>query len=142
MGRCPSRKSHHSQRTDTISEDTAREGATMRTGSTNETDAKKRRRALSGHRQRAAARPSAKADKDTTKKERGMEWVSDSDGTSNRGTHARHGSDPGKRRTLERAQLLKTRGRSEDHQENSPAAAGRKEKPHTEARRPSGRIKG
>ena len=70
-----------------------------------------------------------------------MEWVSDSDGTSNRETHARHGSDPGKGRILERAQLPKTRGRSED-QENTPAAAGREEKPQTEARSPSGRIKG
>ena len=76
----------------------------MRTGSTNETDAKKRRRARSGHSKRAAARPSAKADKDSTKKERGVEWVSDSDGAPNRGTHARHGSDPGKGKTLERAQ--------------------------------------
>ena len=76
----------------------------MVTGSTNETDAKKRRRAHSGHSKRASARPSAKADKDSTKKERGMEWVSDSDWASNRGTYARQVSDPGKRRTLERAQ--------------------------------------
>ena len=79
-------------------------GATMRTGSTNETDAKKRRRARSGHSKGASARPSAKADKDSTKKERGMEWVSDSDWASNRGTYTRQVSDPGKGRTLERAQ--------------------------------------
>ena len=79
-------------------------GATMRTGSTNETDAKKRWRACSGHSKRASARPSAKANKDTTKKERGMEWVSDSNWVSNRGTNARQVSDPGKGRTLERAQ--------------------------------------
>ena len=60
----------------------------MRTGSTNDTDAKKRRKARSGHSKRASARPSAKADKDPTKKERGMEWVSNSDGASNRGIHA------------------------------------------------------
>ena len=79
-------------------------GATMRTGSTNETDAKKRRRARSGCSRRASARPSAKADKDSTKKERGMEWVSDSDLASNRATYARQVSDPGEGRTLERAQ--------------------------------------
>ena len=52
-------------------------GATRRTGSTNETDTKKG----GGHAQdtaRASSRPSAKSDKDSTKKERGMEWVSDS----------------------------------------------------------------
>ena len=76
----------------------------MRTGSTNETDAKKRRRVRSGHSKRALARPSAKADKDSTKKERGMEWVSDSNWSPNRGTYARQVSDPGKGRTLERAQ--------------------------------------
>ena len=58
-------------------------GATMQTGSTNETEAKKRRRARSRHSKRATARPAAQADKDSTKKERGMEWVSDSDGASN-----------------------------------------------------------
>ena len=41
-------------------------GATVRTGSTNETDAKKRRRACSGHSQRAAFRPTAEAYKDST----------------------------------------------------------------------------
>ena len=54
----------------------------MWTGSTNETEAKKRRRARSGHSKRAIARPTAQADKDSTKKERGMEWVSDSEGAS------------------------------------------------------------
>ena len=58
-------------------------GATLRTGLTNETDAKKRRRACSGHSQRAAFRPTAEAYKDSTEKERGMEWVSDSDMASN-----------------------------------------------------------
>ena len=57
-------------------------GATMRTGSTNETDAKKRRRARAGHSKRASARPSAKSDKDSTKEERGMQLVSDSDEAS------------------------------------------------------------
>ena len=33
-----------------------------------------------------------------------MEWVSDSDWAPNRGTYARQVSDPGKGRTLERAQ--------------------------------------
>ena len=44
-------------------------GATLRTGSTNETDAKKRRRACSGHSQRASGRPTAEAYKDSTSKE-------------------------------------------------------------------------
>ena len=48
-------------------------GATLRTGSTNETDANKRQRARSGHTQRASVRPTAEADKDSTEKERGME---------------------------------------------------------------------
>ena len=43
------------------------------TGSINETDAKKRLRARSGHSQKASAKPTAEADKATTKKERGME---------------------------------------------------------------------
>ena len=50
-------------------------GATLRTGSTNETDAKKRRKARSGQSRRASSRPTAEADKDPTKKERGMEWA-------------------------------------------------------------------
>ena len=76
----------------------------MRTGSTNETNAKKRQRARSEHSKRASARPSAKADKDSTKKKRGIEWVRDSNWAPNRGTYARQVSDPGKGRTLERAQ--------------------------------------
>ena len=72
------------------------------TGSTNETDAKKRRRARSGHSQRASAKPTAEADKATTKKERGMERVSDSDRASNRGTNARKVTDPRRGRTKQR----------------------------------------
>ena len=52
------------------------------TGPINETDAKKRLRARSGHSQRASAKPTTEADKATTKKERGMERVSDSDRAS------------------------------------------------------------
>ena len=168
-------------------------------------------KARSGYSKRAAARPSAKAEKDSTKKERGMEWVSDSDWASNRGTYARQVSDPGKGRTLERAQnslrlaatvrttskhtcSYRARTESSDRgskpirkeiglstndnlrweqvqsrwslnriirygrtmeraknsrrlaasarttRKNAPAAAGREEKPQTEARTPSGRI--
>ena len=43
------------------------------TGANNETDANKRRRARSGHSQRASAKPTAEAYKTTTKKERGKE---------------------------------------------------------------------
>ena len=46
-------------------------GVTLRTGSTNETEAKKRRMARSGHSKRASVRPTAEADKGSTKKERG-----------------------------------------------------------------------
>ena len=42
-------------------------------GANKETDANKRRRARSGHGQRASAKPTAEADKATTKKERGKE---------------------------------------------------------------------
>ena len=101
---------------------------------------KKTRRARSRHSKRASARPSAKADKDSTKKERRMERVSDSYWVSNRGTYARQVSDPGKGRTLVRAQ-----------NSQSLAAAGRttrkhagiyrcEEKPQTEGRSPSRRI--
>ena len=71
------------------SAETMRERGDNATVSINETDAKKRRRARSGHSQRASAKPTAEADKATTKKERGMEWVSDSDMASNWGTNAR-----------------------------------------------------
>ena len=54
-------------------------GATRQTGSTNENRVKERWRARAGHSKRASSRPSAKSDKDSTKKERGMEGVSDSD---------------------------------------------------------------
>ena len=43
------------------------------TGANKETDANKRRRARSGHSQRESAKPTAEADKATTKKERGKE---------------------------------------------------------------------
>ena len=72
------------------SAETLHERGDNATVSTNETDAKKRRRARSGHSQRASAKPTAEADKATTKKEQGMEWVSDSDkAASNWGTNAR-----------------------------------------------------
>ena len=89
------------------------------TGLTNETDAKKRRRARSGHSQRASAKPTAEADKATTKKERGMEWVSDSDRASNRGTNARKEADPWRGRTKQREKLSQTRCLSEDHRKRT-----------------------
>ena len=97
-------------------------GATMRTVSTNETDAKKRRRARSGHSKRASARPSAKADKDSTKKERGMEWLTERE---------EHWREP---------RTLKDSRPPWGPPVNVPAATGREEKPQTEARSPSGRI--
>ena len=65
-------------------------------GTINETDAKKRLRARSGHSQRASAKTTAEADEATAKKERGMERESDSDRASNRGTNARKVTDPEK----------------------------------------------
>ena len=85
------------------------------TGSINEPDAKKRLRARSGHTRRASAKPNAEADKATTKKERGMEWVSDSDRASNWGTNARKVTDPWRGRTKQREELSPTRSRREDH---------------------------
>ena len=85
------------------------------TGPINETDAQKRLRARSGHSQRASARPTAEADKANTKKERGMEWVSDSDRASNWGTNARKVTDPWRGRTKQRGKNSPTRSRREDH---------------------------
>ena len=50
-----------------------------------------------------AQRPAAKSDKDLTKKERGMERVSDSDLATNCGTYERQASKPTKETTKERA---------------------------------------
>ena len=107
MGRCPSHKSDHAQRTDIVSEDMAREGRQCGRDRQTRPMQRKRRRERSGQSKRAHARPSAKADKDPTKKEQGMEWVSDSDWASNRGTYARQVSDPGKGRTLESPEPLR-----------------------------------
>ena len=71
-GRRPSAKAKRAPMTETVSKDTVQDGDNA-TGSNSETDAKKRQRARSGHRQRASAKPTAEADKATTKKERGME---------------------------------------------------------------------
>ena len=49
----------------------------------------------------------------------------------------RKGKNPG-----ESPELSKTPSRSEDHQENAPASAGREEKPQTEAWRPSRKDQG
>ena len=105
MGRRPSRKSDYAQRTDNVNKDTAREGRQCERERQTRPTQRKRQRAHSGHSKRAAARPSAKADKDSTKKERGMEWASDSYRASNRGTYARQVSEPRKgKNTGERAQ--------------------------------------
>ena len=71
-GRRPSAKAKHAPMTETVRKDTVQEGDNA-PGSNNETDAKKRRRARPGHSQRASAKPTAEADKATTKKERGKE---------------------------------------------------------------------
>ena len=103
------------------------------TGTINETDAKKRLRACSGHSQRASAKPTAEADKATTQKERGMEQESDSDRASNWGTNARKVTDPGRGRTKQRgknSRRLAAAGRSTA---SAPAATGRQENLQAEA---------
>ena len=59
-----------------------------------------KRRALTGHSRRSESRPAAKSAKDVTKKERGMEWVSDSDLATNCGMEERH-SSPATKVTME-----------------------------------------
>ena len=96
-------------------------------GSNNETDAKKRRRALPGHSQRASAKPTTEADKATTKKERGKECVSDSDRASNRGTNGRKSDRPQKGKDqAEREELSLTRSHMEGNSKRtgSPRAPG------------------
>ena len=89
------------------------------TGSINDTDAKKRLRARSGHSQRASAKPTAEADKATTKKERarGAQWR---EPRTSQDPQLQWGP-PGKR---------------------APAAAGRKAEPPTEAQTPASRKEG
>ena len=103
------------------------------TGSINETDAKKWRRARSGHSQRASAKPAAEVDKATTKKERGMEWVSDSDRASNWGTNARKVTDPWRGRTKQRGKNSHRLAAAGRVTASAPAAPGRQENRQAEA---------
>ena len=103
------------------------------TGSINETDAKKRLRARSGQSQRASAKPTAEADKATTKKERGMEWVSD--GMSERlrqGLQMRNKREKGDRplKGKDQAERQAPAGRITA---SAPAATGRQENRQAEA---------
>ena len=96
-------------------------------GFNNETDAKKRRRVRPGQSQRASAKPTAEADKATTKKERGKECVSDSDRASNRGTNVRKRDRPRKGKDqAEREELSLTRSLRRVTA-SAPAAPGRQE---------------
>ena len=99
------------------------------TGSINETDAKKRLRAHSGHSQRASAKPTAEADKATTKKERGMESVSD----SNWGTNTRKVTDPWRGRTKQRGKNSRRLAAAGRITASAPAAPGRQENRQAEA---------
>ena len=103
------------------------------TGSINETDAKKWLRARSGHSQRVSAKPTAEADKATTKKERGMEWVSDSDRASNWGTNARKVRDPWRGRTKQRGKNSRRLAAAGRTTASASAATGRQEKRQAEA---------
>ena len=102
-------------------------------GTTNETDAKKRLRARSGHSQRASAKPTAETDKATTKKERGMERVSDSDRASNRGTNARKEADPRRGRIKQRGKNSRRLAASGRVTVRAPAAPVRQEKRQAKA---------
>ena len=105
------------------------------TGS-NETDTKKRLRARSGHSQRASTKSTAEAHKATTKKERGMEWVSDSDRASNWGTHARKVTDPWMGRTKQRGKNSRRLTAAGRITASAPAATGRQENRQAEAEAP------
>ena len=94
-GRRPSAKAKRAPMTEPSGKTRCKRGDNA-PGSNNETDAKKRRRPRPGHSQRASAKPTAEADKATTKKERGKEWVSDSDRASNRETNAKKSDRPQK----------------------------------------------
>ena len=85
------------------------------TGSINDTDAKKRLRARSGHSQRASAKPTAEADKATTKKERGMESERLRQGLQLRSKRERGDRPPKGKDQAEREELSPTRCRREDH---------------------------
>ena len=104
------------------------------TGSINETDAKKRLRARSGHSQRASAKPTTEADMATTKKERGMEWVSDSDRASNWGTNARKVTDSWRGRTKQRGKIPRRLAAAGRITASAPAATGCQENRQTEAK--------
>ena len=88
--------------TETVSKDTVQEGRQSDRIDQGAWRKEKRLRARSGHSQRATAKPTAGADKATTKKERGMERASDSNKASKWGTSARKVTDPGRGRTKER----------------------------------------
>ena len=103
------------------------------TGSINETDAKKRLRARSGHSQRASAKPTAEADKATTKKERRMERESDSDRASNWGTNVRKVTDPWRGRTKQRGKNPRRLAAAGRITASALAATGRQENLQAEA---------
>ena len=104
------------------------------TGSINETDTKKRLRARSGHSQRASVKPTAEADKATTKKEQGMEWVSNSDKASNWGTNTRKVTDPWRGRTKQRGKNSRRLAAAGRITASAPAAPGRQENRQAEAK--------
>ena len=111
------------------------------TGANHETDAKKRRRVRPGQSQRASAKPTAEADKATTKKERGKECVSDSDMASNRGTNERKRDRPQKGKDqAEREEPSLTRSLREGNSKRtgSPRRTDRKRrKPRPKEKPPS-----
>ena len=126
QGRCPSAKRNAHQRWKPSGKTWCKRGDNA-TGANHETDAKKRRRVRPGQSQRASAKPTAEADKATTKKERGKECVSDSDMASNRGTNARKRDRPRKGKDqAEREELSLTRSLREGNSKRtgSPRVPG------------------
>ena len=103
------------------------------TGSINDTDAKKLLKARSGHSQRASAKPTAEADKATTKKEQGMERVSYSDRACNWGTNARKVTDPRRGRTKQRGKNSHRLAAAGRITASAPAAQGHQENRQAEA---------
>ena len=81
-GERPTAYAKRAPMTETVSKDTEQEGRQCYRIDQRDRRKEKRLRARSGHSQRATVKPTAGADKATTKKERGMERVSDSNKAS------------------------------------------------------------
>ena len=136
-GDAPSQKRNAHQRRKPSGKTLCKRGDNA-TGANNETDANKRRRARSGHSQRAAAKPTAKAYKATTKKERATPtWPPTEEQTQEKVT------DPVRGRTKQRGKNFRWLAASEREQQahRQPKGARRtdrlRRKPHPKEKAPS-----